>query len=410
MSAPRRGIRPSYQNRGALESPLVKVFALSIHADYRCQQTGLCCQTGWSVPVEHAVDQRLRREIGEGRLGAGGQAAVDVMLPRRSGLPAGMASVLGQDPRGRCLFLDGKLCSIHTRLGTNGLPASCRLFPRVCLLEPRGISITLSHYCPTAARMLLTPERGLEIVENPDAFPAGFAYEGLDVRTAWPPLLRPDVLLDWESHALWERHAVELFATGGAPEAVLSRLACEADLARSWSVAKGPLRKWMTSIVAAPDRGTPTASRPGWSLVEPAAAYRSVLAAVPDALRPADRSASLADDERWVAPAWQGLSGSVCRYLAAKAFASWCAHQGRGLRTGVAYLVAAHAVLRVEAAAACTAAGRRLDTDLLVEAFRRADLLLLHLASREALTERLAAVEDAAPEGRVAKHASRPWG
>jgi hypothetical protein len=47
-------------------------------------------------------------------------------------------------------------------------------------------------------------------------------------------------------------------------------------------------------------------------------------------------------------------------------------------------------VLRAEAARGCAEAGRTLDGDLLKEAVRRADLLLVHLADPEALARRLA--------------------
>jgi len=94
-----------------------------------------------------------------------------------------------------------------------------------------------------------------------------------------------------------------------------------------------------------------------------------------------------------VAPAWPSWAGPVRRYLAARAFASWCALQGDGLRTTVSALRAAAAVLRVEAARRCASAGRPLDAILMKEAIRAADLLLVHLASPEALARRLSAAE-----------------
>ena len=79
----------------------------------------------------------------------------------------------------------------------------------------------------------------------------------------------------------------------------------------------------------------------------------------------------------------------VSRYLAAKGFASWLAYQGHGVRTVVFSLAAALAVLKVEAARQSARVGRALDRDLLLEASRAADLLLVHLASREDLARRL---------------------
>jgi hypothetical protein len=62
---------------------------------------------------------------------------------------------------------------------------------------------------------------------------------------------------------------------------------------------------------------------------------------------------------------------------------------GGGLRTTVAFLRLALGVRRAEAARGSAEAARELDRDLLQEATRRADLLLLHLADPEALARRL---------------------
>jgi hypothetical protein len=98
-------------------------------------------------------------------------------------------------------------------------------------------------------------------------------------------------------------------------------------------------------------------------------------------------------DDRWVAPSWPTLARPARRWLAAKAFASWLALQGEGLRTTVVGLRVALGVLRAEAARGCAEAGRALDADLLKEAIRRADLLLVHLADPEALACRLSRCE-----------------
>jgi hypothetical protein len=71
--------------------------------------------------------------------------------------------------------------------------------------------------------------------------------------------------------------------------------------------------------------------------------------------------------------------------VAAKAFASWTAYQGRGVATIVRGLEAALAIVRVEAARQCRDAAAPLDAELLKEAFRQADFLLNHLAVGEEL-------------------------
>ena len=81
------------------------------------------------------------------------------------------------------------------------------------------------------------------------------------------------------------------------------------------------------------------------------------------------------------------------RYVASKAFASWTAYQGRGLRTQIAELFLAASVFRVECARACRNAGVPLDRDRTIDALRASDWLLMHLVDRTALMAALAEVE-----------------
>jgi hypothetical protein len=254
------------------------------------------------------------------------------------------------------------------------------------------VSLTLSHYCPTAARLLLDGGP-LQMVEDPPAFPPDAGYEGLDARAALP-LLRPRVFLDWDTHLLWERHAVAVFADAAlTPESALARVAGDAEAARSWTPASGPLADHVAAVLA---RAPEPAGAAALAFSEAAASWRLVAACVPPdgpPAPPAPDDALARSDAVWVAPAWTAAAPLISRYLAARAFASWCAVQGDGLRTAVAYLAAALGVVRVEAARACAAVRRPLDEPALVEAVRGADLLLLHLVRPELLARRLSRVE-----------------
>jgi hypothetical protein len=83
----------------------------------------------------------------------------------------------------------------------------------------------------------------------------------------------------------------------------------------------------------------------------------------------------------------------VRRWLAAKAFASWLALQGEGLRTTVLGVRLALAVLRAEAARPAPQGDGQGESRDLSEAIRRADLLLVHLVDPRALARRLSRVE-----------------
>jgi hypothetical protein len=395
------------------------VHVLSIHADWRCGRSGACCSSGWPLPIEHRAEARLRALLARGAidLGAtvGGRAASTArLLPALADPDDEHGARLGQDDRGRCLFLEAArddapaACAVQRQHGPAALPAACRLFPRVALLEPRGASLTLSHWCPTVAAQLLREDVPVEIARDPQAFPDDGGYEGLDARAALPPLLRPDALFGWESHAAWERHAVATLARADlAPEQALDRLAAQAEVVRAWRAADGPLDAWVEAALLAPGEAAPGTLRRLHGLADGSAGDLALFARALDAVPAPARAllrgiddlprepAALAEiDARCVAPGWTAVARPVRAYLASKAFAAWAAHQGRGVRTRVLALAVALAVLRVQAARLAARAGRTLDPALLVDAARAADLLLLHLASREDLHASLAACEE----------------
>jgi Fe-S-cluster containining protein len=381
----------------------VAVRALSIHADYGCRSSGACCTSGWPIPLEPGVEQRLEGGLRSGAL----------RLPRLEpewlrpapGLPHGARAVLRQDAAGACVFLEAghpRLCAVHRQLGEDALPSACRQFPRVATLTPQGVSLTLSHYCPTAAALLFRDGARLEIVTDPPAFPASWPYEGLDARDSLPPLLRPGVLMSWESHARFEEHAVATLAREQlTPEQATVALAADAEALRLWTPAQGRFDDFVTrALASSAERPVPPTPRAAMSLAAAFDAWEHTASVVPASHpQPASPRAEaeglgIARVERLVGEGWAGLRRPVGGWLASKAFASWLALQGEGLRTSVLGIESARAVLLAEAARGCAfAQSRALDASLLKEAVRRADLLLLHLADSESLARRLSRCE-----------------
>src|SRR5688500_11735331 len=158
------------------------VFALSIHADYRCRHSGACCSADWDVPVELPVYRSLRSAVAAGQLRVGSGAAPLDPVVVEPGLPDDAAAMLERTNRGDCVFFErpSHLCVVHRDLGEPALPSTCRHFPRVAVQDLRGTFITLSHFCPTAASMLFRDDVPIEIVSGPVAFPPG-DYDGLVV-------------------------------------------------------------------------------------------------------------------------------------------------------------------------------------------------------------------------------------
>jgi hypothetical protein len=282
------------------------VFCLSVHARYACAHRGACCTAGWPIPVEPRV--------------VAGLAANGIRV----------TPVLETDSQGTCTFFEREshLCAIHRQAGPELLPSACRHFPRVVLDDPRGTFVTLSHFCPTAADMLLTAGP-IHIVEAPASLVGPGPLEGLDARNVLPPLLRPGMLMDHAGYAAWERLAIALLDRRDlSPEQAVAAIAESATLTYDWSPGFGSLENWIHSHV----------TEGAWHLSRKSARH-------------------LIDEGR-----------PIKAFVAAHVFASWAAYQNGGLLGVVDGARAALSRLRVELARGAT----------LVEAAAAVDLFLRH--------------------------------
>jgi hypothetical protein len=306
-----------------------RVFWLSMHVPYACRHSGACCSSGWAIPLER---ERVAA-IGAVRPG-------DAWLLPAVGAPDGVAGVIAVSAIGRCVFhRDG--CEIHRALGPAAKPSACQHFPREVLIDSRGVFVTLSHYCPTAADLLFDSVGPIDIVAGPPALPHG-EPEGLDARHVLPPLLTEGVLMDYAGYDAWEAHMVRVLTRDDErpPEHALSALANDLLSIQRW-------RPGRTSLAEEIARLSP---RP--------VSTSGPMTSVPSAV-------------------------VIRRYLAARAFASWMAYQGNGLRTVVGSLFVTLDVLRERLAKAGSRDAGEPSRDRLKEAIRQTDLVLVHETPRE---------------------------
>jgi hypothetical protein len=232
-------------------------------------------------------------------------------------------SILATTDDGACVFFEpqgGRLCAVHRTAGPNLLPSACRNFPRIALRDPRGVFVTLSHYCPTAARLLLL-DQDLAIVDAPVPLTLDGAVEGLDATDVLPPLLRPGMLMSLDAYDTWEREAVATLNDRGLPPA---------EAVTAISAATAAASEW----------------RPG---------ERELGAAIEDAFAGARQAAARH-------PPASRMEHAVKSFLAAHAFASWAAYQQGGLL----------------AAAAAGLDGNRNADDTFIDAVRQTDFFLRH--------------------------------
>ena len=188
---------------------------------------------------------------------------------------------------------------------------ACRNFPRVTLRDGRGVFITLSHFCPTAAA-LLVEDRDITIVVAPSSLSLNGEVEGLDATAVLPPLLRPAMLADADGYNAWEAEAVSVFND--------RRLRARETLAII-SAATADVCRWQPGSETLSDR-------------------------VHEAF---DRARAGRGDR---APRRSPLEHAIKSFLAAHLFASWCAYQDGGLAAVVRGVETAFAALEQELAIA----------------------------------------------------------
>ena len=313
--------------------------ALSIHADYRCRHSGALLhrrlgRAGGAARLPVARARRANRGACTRRPQSGGTAIRSSSSPT---FPTTRRAMLERNRRRRVRVLRARVAAVHRAPGPRARrrcppPAgTSRAWP---CTTPAARSSRLSHFCPTAASMLFRDDVPLTIVSQPPAFPPA-DYEGLIVTAGdLPPLLRPGVLMDLDAYAALGAHMVRRCAGAddagvGVGDAGARRRACCAGGRRTDRRCARCRRCAADALVRG--RGARHAGR------EPAG-HAEAMAAVPDDLRPdAGRSTgSTTAFARLRAPAWGDLVAPLRHYLAAKAFASWTAYQGRGLSTSCA--------------------------------------------------------------------------
>jgi Fe-S-cluster containining protein len=344
------------------------VRCLSFHSTYGCRERGACCTAGWPIPVEDDRAEAIEASLRSGHLTTPTLTSRPLLSEPDGHWPATVIHLLATN-EGHCVFHratgDGR-CAIHRSLGHRALPLACRQFPRVTVTDPRGISVTLSHYCPTALDHL-GATTGAHIVENAVAFPADGEYVGLDA-TGLPPVLRPGMFMDWDAWWEWEALGIREIARSESVDDALAILRAAVEDTRTWSPGDGAL------IDRVRDAFDSARRRP---LHRQARSVASVLdaamAAVPAALRPDPLLPGAAGNAQ--------TSMHVRRnFVLAHAFANWTAHLGEGLRSWLASVEASD-VLCVDAGLGPA----------------RTDLLLRHLAHAEHLADAWSLAERAAP-------------
>ena len=338
------------------------------------------------IPVEAPLHQSLERAIEWGQLRLDDHAGGERLFEPADDLPGAEPFVLGRRADGACLFFEpsrGNLCGIQRQIDHAHLPSACRHFPRVVAIDPRGVFVTMSHVCPTAAGLLFV-EGSAAVTTSGPAIDGHGVWEGLDARDALPPQLSEQVLWDWDGWDQWERGAVLLLADGSrTPESALDLLAAAVARTEAWRPEHGSLQEVVREAFEA-GAGVPV----DLSDTRLGALCTMVWHSTPTL------PAGSPQDQTFDVDGWERWAPVIRRFLAARAYANWVGYYGLRLTTWYLSIVAAYAVLRGAASNEVRRVGRPLDQGMLVAALGRADELLVHKSSARDLAAALDQVKE----------------
>ncbi len=324
-------------------------------AGYACGHTGSCCRAGWPIPIEPAPLSLLRQADVTGDLrGLGPSGWLD-------------GSIIGRTAEGHCSFHEtnapGGGCHVETALGSEAMPFSCRQFPRLLLHDARGWHLSLSAWCGTAARLIVS---GPALISSagPSAANSDFLainhiradarvhVESLDALDAWPPLLKPGVLAGHDAFTRWEQRVLDDVlgpvngGSGGVGPALASAL-CWTDGLRQWRPSDGAF--FVTVGKPLGHRDAPWLHR--WASagrVDLDILLNSLMSLVPPPWRQSSWPEGLTDASMGGSPVARGTAeAALARYLGTRLHGSWVAYQGEGLRAVLASLVSAYGLAAI---------------------------------------------------------------
>ena len=110
----------------------MKFFWLNFQLPYACRHSGVCCTSGWPIPVEKRGVPAIEETIARTAI----PLRVEPWLVTSPDLPDDVAGTLALRENGHCVFFEAGRpgCAIH-----QVKPASCAHFPFVFLFDQRGV-------------------------------------------------------------------------------------------------------------------------------------------------------------------------------------------------------------------------------------------------------------------------------
>lgn len=121
----------------------------NILKDYRCSSSGECCKSKWKIDIDSTAYEKTKEKLQE--VGENIEEYIATTDENKEHVT--------RFANGYCkLITENKLCRVHKEFGWECLSDTCKVYPRILKLTPRGLEMSLVFSCSSSAKLLLKEE------------------------------------------------------------------------------------------------------------------------------------------------------------------------------------------------------------------------------------------------------------
>ena len=128
----------------------------NILRDYKCSQSGECCQSKWRIDIDETAYNKTKTELEKLN------ESIETYFNKNE-----KNEYTAKFANGYCKFItEDRLCRIHRDFGWECLSDTCKVYPRILKLTSRGMEMGMVFSCRSSAKLLLTDKK-IEIIKVP---------------------------------------------------------------------------------------------------------------------------------------------------------------------------------------------------------------------------------------------------
>ncbi len=126
-----------------------KILIPNIIKNFKCVSCGECCRNKWRIDIDKKTYEKTKFKLEENKEKIENYIEIDPETKK----------AYTKFDNGYCKFITSeRLCRVHRDLGWDCLSNTCKVYPRILNVTPKGMEVSLTFSCREAARLLLSKE------------------------------------------------------------------------------------------------------------------------------------------------------------------------------------------------------------------------------------------------------------